>query len=47
MREIDEFGMGKVMEMALKIVGSSGKFGLSLDMDGIDPNDAPGILLLN
>ena len=44
MREIDELGMRKVMEQALAIVsaGTAG-FHLSLDMDWIDPEDAPGV----
>ncbi len=44
MRDIDERGMRAVMEEALRIVtaGSAG-FHLSLDMDVVDPQDAPGV----
>lgn len=44
MHEIDRLGMAKVMDEALKVVtnGTDGVH-LSLDLDGIDPNDAPGV----
>jgi len=44
MRDIDEVGMRKVMERALEIAGN-GTDGIhvSLDMDGIDPDEAPGV----
>ncbi|MFB3828710.1 MAG: arginase [Bryobacteraceae bacterium] len=44
MRDIDERGMSAVMEEALRIVsaGTAG-FHLSLDMDVVDPQDAPGV----
>jgi arginase len=44
MHEIDKLGMARVMEEAIKIV-SDGTDGvhLSLDLDGLDPNDAPGV----
>lgn len=44
MHEIDRMGMAKVVEEALKIVtdGTDGVH-LSLDLDGIDPNEAPGV----
>jgi arginase len=44
MREIDERGMRSVMEEALRLAsdGTSG-FHLSLDMDFVDPKDAPGV----
>jgi arginase len=44
MREIDERGMRAVMEEALKAAsnGTAG-FHVSLDMDWIDPEDAPGV----
>jgi arginase len=44
MRQIDEQGLRHVMERALSIVndGTAG-FHLSLDMDAIDPVEAPGV----
>ncbi|WP_373558573.1 arginase [Bacillus sp. FJAT-45350] len=44
MHEIDRIGMTKVMEETIQHV-SNGTDGvhLSLDLDGIDPNDAPGV----
>jgi arginase len=44
MREIDERGMRSVMEEALRLAsdGTAG-FHLSLDMDFVDPKDAPGV----
>ncbi|OYD06857.1 arginase [Paludifilum halophilum] len=44
MHDIDRLGMGPIMEETLKIV-SDGTDGvhLSLDLDGIDPNEAPGV----
>jgi arginase len=44
MHEIDRLGMARVMEEAIRIV-SNGTDGvhLSLDLDGLDPKDAPGV----
>ena len=44
MRDIDERGMRAVMEEAIRIAtdGTAG-FHLSLDMDFVDPKDAPGV----
>jgi arginase len=44
MRDIDERGMRAVMEDAVRIAadGTVG-FHLSLDMDGVDPDEAPGV----
>jgi len=44
MRQIDEMGLHQVMDRALAIVhdGTNG-FHLSLDMDSIDPVEAPGV----
>lgn len=44
MHEIDRVGMGRVMEEALQIVtrGTNGVH-LSLDLDGLDPHDCPGV----
>jgi arginase len=44
MRDIDERGLRLVMEEAMRVAseGTSG-FHLSLDMDFVDPSDAPGV----
>jgi arginase len=44
MRDIDERGMRNVMEEAI-VLASDGTDGihLSLDMDGVDPDEAPGV----
>jgi arginase len=44
MRDIDERGLRDVMSQALRIVleGTAG-FHLSLDMDAVDPHEAPGV----
>jgi arginase len=44
MRDIDERGMRAVMEEALRIAGrGTSGYHVSLDMDWIDPEDAPGV----
>jgi len=44
MREIDERGMRAVMEEALRVAGQdTAGYHVSLDMDWIDPEDAPGV----
>jgi arginase len=44
MRDIDERGMRAVMEEALRAVGrGTAGYHVSLDMDWIDPEDAPGV----
>jgi arginase len=44
MREIDERGMRAVMEDALRLAGEgTAGYHVSLDMDWIDPEDAPGV----
>ncbi len=44
MREIDERGMRAVMEEALRAAGDgTAGYHVSLDMDWIDPEDAPGV----
>jgi arginase len=44
MREIDERGMRAVMEDALRVAGKgTAGYHVSLDMDWIDPEDAPGV----
>jgi arginase len=44
MRDIDERGLRNIMEQALSIAnnGTTG-FHLSLDMDSVDPDEAPGV----
>jgi arginase len=44
MRDIDERGMRSVMEEALRVAGQgTAGYHVSLDMDWIDPEDAPGV----
>ncbi len=44
MRDIDERGMSTVMEEALRAAGrGTAGYHVSLDMDWIDPEDAPGV----
>jgi arginase len=44
MRDIDERGMRAVMEEALRVAGQgTAGYHVSLDMDWIDPEDAPGV----
>jgi len=45
MSDIDRYGMGSVMERALTIAapGVSDKFAVSFDVDGLDPEEAPGV----
>ena len=44
MRDIDERGMRTVMEEALQVAGEgTAGYHVSLDMDWIDPEDAPGV----
>ena len=44
MRDIDERGMRAVMEEALRTAGNgTAGYHVSLDMDWIDPEDAPGV----
>jgi len=44
MRDIDERGMRTVMEEALRAAGNgTGGYHVSLDMDWIDPEEAPGV----
>jgi arginase len=44
MRDIDERGLGRVVEEAIRIAssGTTG-FHVSLDMDAVDPQEAPGV----
>jgi len=44
MRDIDERGLRSVMEEAIRVAGEgTAGFHLSLDMDFVDPRDAPGV----
>ncbi len=43
MRDIDELGMHRVLRKALDQLARFERFHLSLDMDSIDPNEAPGV----
>jgi arginase len=44
MRDIDERGMRTIMEEALRVAGrGTAGYHVSLDMDWIDPEDAPGV----
>lgn len=44
MRHIDEMGMSEVMSQALQIAGDGvDGIHISLDMDGVDPDEAPGV----
>jgi arginase len=44
MRELKRRGLGEVMEEALAIArDGAGGYGVSLDLDALDPRDAPGV----
>ncbi|SIA88827.1 agmatinase [Mycobacteroides abscessus subsp. abscessus] len=44
MHEIDRLGMARVMEEAIEYLRDrTDGVHLSLDLDGLDPNDAPGV----
>ena len=44
MRDIDERGLGRVIEEAIRIASSgTAGFHVSLDMDAVDPQEAPGV----
>lgn len=43
MRDIDQLGMRAVVEEALALLSHTPRLHLSLDMDALDPNDAPGV----
>lgn len=44
MRDIDERGLGHVMDQAIALATEgTGGFHLSLDMDSVDPDEAPGV----
>jgi arginase len=43
MADIDRMGMGPAMEKAIAIAGKGDGIHLSLDMDALDPDEAPGV----
>ncbi len=43
MRDIDERGMGEVAKAALEQLASCRRIHVSLDVDALDPNEAPGV----
>jgi arginase len=43
MRDIDERGMGRVAREALSRLGHLGRLHVSLDLDGLDPMEVPGV----
>jgi arginase len=43
MADIDRIGMGPAMERAIAVASRGDGIHLSLDMDALDPNDAPGV----
>jgi arginase len=44
MREIDQLGLGAVMMEAIRLAGDgTAGFHVSFDMDGVDPDEAPGV----
>ena len=43
MHEVQRRGLQEVMKEAIAIAGAGGKYGISLDLDAVDPRDAPGV----
>ncbi len=43
MADIDRTGMAATMERAIAVAGQAGGIHLSLDMDALDPDEAPGV----
>ncbi len=43
MADIDRMGMAAAMEKAIAVAGTAGAIHLSLDMDALDPREAPGV----
>jgi arginase len=43
MADIDRLGMGPAMEKAIAVAGKGDGIHLSLDMDALDPDEAPGV----
>jgi arginase len=44
MHEVDRYGIGKVMEMALEYLGGECPLHMSFDVDALDPSVAPSML---
>jgi arginase len=43
MKDIDRYGIGRIMEQVLEVVGSEGRpIHVSFDIDSMDPQEAPG-----
>jgi len=43
MADIDRLGMAEAMKKAIAVAGAAGAIHLSLDMDALDPREAPGV----
>jgi arginase len=43
MADIDRLGMAEAMKRAIAVAGAAGGIHLSLDMDALDPREAPGV----
>ena len=43
MADIDRLGMSDAMKKSIAVAGKAGGIHLSLDMDALDPNEAPGV----
>ena len=43
MADIDRLGMAEAMKKAISVAGGAGSIHLSLDMDALDPREAPGV----
>ena len=43
MADIDRMGMSAAMERAIAVAGAADRIHLSLDMDAVDPDEAPGV----
>jgi arginase len=43
MHDIERQGLPAVMKEAITVAGAGGSYGISLDLDAVDPRDAPGV----
>ena len=43
MHDVERRGLQAVMKEAVAIAGDGGAYGISLDLDAVDPRDAPGV----
>ena len=43
MHDIERLGLPAVMQEAVAVAGTGGSYGISLDLDAVDPRDAPGV----